>query len=120
MMGLRRDRPVIAWTGFACCLLAGLILGILLALPTAIFFCVYIKVTNSEPAAYVTQNAASVIAFLPFPAGNVYVTIKGKQEGPFNQTQLRTLWNAGAVHPGSFYWQEGMAEWKPVRDLIST
>jgi len=109
---------VVAWIGFGCCLMAGFVLGLFLAVPVAIGFSIFLAVISPEPQAYVTRNAASVIGLPAFPAGPIYITIHGKQEGPYNHDQLQGFWSAGTLHPGSFYWQEGMAEWRPVRSLV--
>ena len=47
--GIRKRRPGVAVTGFIACLISGVVLGCLLALPTAIFFRLLIGVLDPPP-----------------------------------------------------------------------
>lgn len=42
----------------------------------------------------------------------------GEQRGPYSVTQLKHMWDSGAITVDSFYWAEGMTEWKPAADLL--
>jgi len=40
----------------------------------------------------------------------------GQPVGEFDETEFRDKIFAGAFLPDSFYWHEGMADWKPISD----
>ncbi|WP_224366765.1 AgmX/PglI C-terminal domain-containing protein [Hyalangium versicolor] len=46
-----------------------------------------------------------------------FVMVKSKQEGPLDEAGLRALADSGAINPRSFFWQQGMADWKRGADL---
>ncbi|MBN1206923.1 MAG: zinc-ribbon domain-containing protein [Myxococcaceae bacterium] len=41
-----------------------------------------------------------------------FVMVKSKQEGPLDEAGLQELVQSGAVNGRSFFWQQGMADWK--------
>lgn len=46
-----------------------------------------------------------------------FVMVKSKQEGPLDEAGLRGLLDSGAINSRSFFWQQGMADWKRGADL---
>ncbi|WNG20042.1 GYF domain-containing protein [Cystobacter fuscus] len=46
-----------------------------------------------------------------------FVMVKGKQEGPLEDGALRELVAQGTVTARSYFWQQGMADWKRGQDL---
>ncbi len=41
----------------------------------------------------------------------------GPQEGPFDQAEIKRRWLSGAILPGDLVWREGMADWRPAREV---
>jgi predicted Zn finger-like uncharacterized protein len=46
-----------------------------------------------------------------------FVMVKSKQEGPLDEGALRGLVASGAVTPRSYFWQQGMPDWKRAQDI---
>jgi predicted Zn finger-like uncharacterized protein len=46
------------------------------------------------------------------PPPQWFVMVKSKQEGPLDEVGLRDLIEGGSVNSRSFFWQQGMADWK--------
>jgi predicted Zn finger-like uncharacterized protein len=46
-----------------------------------------------------------------------FVMVKSKQEGPLDEAGLRALIQSGAVNSRSFFWQQGMGDWKRGADI---
>ncbi|EPX63123.1 hypothetical protein D187_006533 [Cystobacter fuscus DSM 2262] len=46
-----------------------------------------------------------------------FVMVKGKQEGPLEDGALREMVAQGTVTARSYFWQQGMADWKRGQDL---
>ncbi|HEX8698424.1 MAG TPA: AgmX/PglI C-terminal domain-containing protein [Myxococcaceae bacterium] len=46
-----------------------------------------------------------------------YVMVKSKQEGPLDEAGLRGLVQSGAINARSFFWQQGMGDWKRGADI---
>ncbi|ADO74141.1 AgmX/PglI C-terminal domain-containing protein [Stigmatella aurantiaca] len=46
-----------------------------------------------------------------------FVMVKSKQEGPLDEAGLSALVASGTVSPRSFFWQQGMADWKRGSDV---
>jgi hypothetical protein len=46
-----------------------------------------------------------------------YYSINGGQEGPFDETRLNQLLAEGAIHPDTYVWKDGMAEWTPLNQV---
>ncbi len=46
------------------------------------------------------------------PPAQWFVMVKSKQEGPLDEAGLQALVESGAVNARSFFWQQGMADWK--------
>jgi hypothetical protein len=45
------------------------------------------------------------------------LTPAGTQSGPHSLEEVRSLWVSGQITLDYRYWQEGLADWKPVVDL---
>lgn len=41
----------------------------------------------------------------------------GPQEGPFDQAEMKRRWLSGAIVPGDLVWRQGMADWRPAREV---
>ena len=50
-------------------------------------------------------------------AASWFVMIKSKQEGPLDESSLRALVAEGTVTARSYFWQQGMADWKRGQEL---
>jgi predicted Zn finger-like uncharacterized protein len=46
------------------------------------------------------------------PPAQWFVMVKSKQEGPLDEAGLQELVDSGAANARSFFWQQGMADWK--------
>lgn len=46
-----------------------------------------------------------------------FVMVKNKQEGPLDDGALRGLVASGTVTPRSYFWQQGMPDWKRGQDI---
>ena len=71
---------------------------------------------DSRPAPRPTQIAAPVPESTNEPA-TVYLSIDGQQLGPYAPSSVRAMVALRSVSPDSYYWQEGMSEWRPVGEL---
>lgn len=49
---------------------------------------------------------------------DIYLHLNDQQEGPFCLHEIQSLWDGGGLNENSIYWKEGMAEWRPVTELI--
>jgi membrane associated rhomboid family serine protease len=47
----------------------------------------------------------------------VYLSIDGQQLGPYAPSRVRAMVALGSVSPDSYYWQEGMSDWRPIGEL---
>jgi len=47
-----------------------------------------------------------------------YVAPNGQQEGPYDQSHLETMMKAGRLQASDLCWQEGMANWQPVSEVL--
>lgn len=51
------------------------------------------------------------------------IAVNGKQEGPLTLARLRERWRNGRITEETLFWQEGMDEWRELReiaDLLTT
>lgn len=48
----------------------------------------------------------------------VYLSANGEVLGQFGEHELPSALAAGKVPSGSFFWREGMPEWRPLRELV--
>lgn len=46
-----------------------------------------------------------------------FVMVKSKQEGPLDEAGLQGLMESGVINARSFFWQQGMADWKRGSDI---
>jgi predicted Zn finger-like uncharacterized protein len=46
-----------------------------------------------------------------------FAMVRGKQEGPLEESTLRELMSSGAITPRTYFWQQGMADWKRGADI---
>jgi len=46
-----------------------------------------------------------------------FAMVQGKQEGPLEEPGLRELVDSGAISPRTYFWQQGMADWKRGSDI---
>jgi membrane protease subunit (stomatin/prohibitin family) len=49
-----------------------------------------------------------------------FVAVNGQQTGPFNRAELQVQVNSGQLHRASLVWTQGMANWAPVGEVLST
>lgn len=47
-----------------------------------------------------------------------YISTAGLESGPFLLSQLQTMWAAGSITAVTYCWAEGMAEWRPVAEVV--
>ncbi len=47
-----------------------------------------------------------------------FIGRNGEQLGPYSEAQIREQLSAGAIGPDDLAWHEGLADWKPVRELF--
>ncbi len=47
-----------------------------------------------------------------------HLFLNGEQKGPFTVNQLRGLWQSGQATGETLYWQEGLSEWTPLREIL--
>lgn len=48
----------------------------------------------------------------------IYVAHQGQQQGPLTAEEVRKRLTAGLYHPDTLAWQEGTADWVPLRQLF--
>lgn len=46
-----------------------------------------------------------------------YIEVNGRREGPYTPDQLRSHWNTGKIPVEAFYWQDGMDDWRSLREI---
>lgn len=46
-----------------------------------------------------------------------FAMVRGKQEGPLEEPALRELVDSGAISSRTYFWQQGMADWKRGSDI---
>ncbi len=71
----------------------------------------------SAPAANPWEDEPTRAAPGRPPSAPWFVMVKSKQEGPLDEAGLSALVASGAVNPRSFFWQQGMADWKRGSDI---
>jgi uncharacterized membrane protein YhaH (DUF805 family) len=49
--------------------------------------------------------------------GIFHVSDGGEMRGPYEISQLRSMWGQGLITATALYWREGMEEWRPVSEL---
>ncbi|KAF0092922.1 MAG: hypothetical protein E1N59_3320 [Puniceicoccaceae bacterium 5H] len=48
----------------------------------------------------------------------IYLSRQQGQEGPYPEEEVRRLHAAGQLPPSTLYWRDGMADWRPIGDLL--
>jgi len=43
-----------------------------------------------------------------------YIWRNEQQEGPFTESQMKSMWNSGTIDMSTLYWQDGFEEWQSV------
>lgn len=56
---------------------------------------------------------------MPSPVHSYFVTIDGKQHGPYRAQQIRAKLGQGKLSEADFIWREGMPEWVPIAAIIA-
>ncbi len=51
-------------------------------------------------------------------SGGIHVLIDGVARGPFDQSSIRGMIQAGTLTPDSLCWRDGMPDWTPVAEVI--
>jgi membrane associated rhomboid family serine protease len=69
-----------------------------------------------QPAIHPARVVASVVEPSDEPA-TVYLFINGEQVGPYAPSKVRAMMALGAITADACFWQDGMAEWRPVGEL---
>lgn len=47
----------------------------------------------------------------------LHISDGGEARGPYDLSQLRSMWGQGLITAAALYWREGTDEWKPVSEL---
>jgi len=53
----------------------------------------------------------------PVRGASWYYNIASEQHGPVSIIELRSMLNAGTLHPNDHVWKEGMSDWLPVSHI---
>jgi len=53
-------------------------------------------------------------------AQQVFIAVNGSQQGPYSMEQVAQMVAQGSLPPGTLGWYEGLAQWTPVEQLVST
>ena len=54
----------------------------------------------------------------PAEPAAIYLFLDGAQAGPFTLGQVRQMLSIRSIPPGTFYWQEGMEDWRISDELL--
>jgi TM2 domain-containing membrane protein YozV len=46
-----------------------------------------------------------------------FLFINGQQSGPYTISQVRSMWQNGAINTGTSYWQAGMPQWQYLANI---
>ena len=49
----------------------------------------------------------------------IYLNVKNEQRGPYDKTQVLSMWNHGVITSDSLCWHQGMSDWESISGLIS-
>lgn len=47
----------------------------------------------------------------------IFLSVNGSQSGPFTMTQIQQMFVARNIPKGTYYWQEGMEDWRDAQEL---
>lgn len=50
--------------------------------------------------------------------GTVHVVSPSGFQAQYEEAQLRSLWDRGSFEPGTLYWRDGMADWRPLEECF--
>jgi len=50
---------------------------------------------------------------------NIYLYLNDQQTGPYTEEQLRTMLISGTINTEQLSWHEGLAEWQPLKTILS-
>jgi len=50
---------------------------------------------------------------------NIYLYLNDQQTGPYTEEQLRTMLVSGTINTEQLSWHEGLAEWQPLKTILS-
>lgn len=48
----------------------------------------------------------------------LYIAMPDGQNAPYPEAHVRHWWSQGSLPPQTLYWKEGMAEWRPLAELL--
>lgn len=48
----------------------------------------------------------------------IHLRSQSGNQSQYDEAQLRTMWQQGLLQAGSYYWKEGMPEWRPIAELF--
>lgn len=54
---------------------------------------------------------------VPPDRASVFLGVNGEQSGPFSRTEVAGMLAAGQIGDDAIYWEDGMSEWRSVREL---
>ncbi|WP_257459747.1 AgmX/PglI C-terminal domain-containing protein [Archangium lipolyticum] len=84
------------------------------------------SLAEEEAAASVAAATPSTVSWEDEPTRTMplrdtrspwFVMVKSKQEGPLDEGALRELVAAGSISARSYFWQQGMPDWKRGQDI---
>ena len=74
-----------------------------------------------SPQTLHTASTARINVARPAPAtgetADIYLFLNGAQAGPYTMSQVRQMFAAGTVSSETFYWQQGMEDWRSADEL---
>lgn len=73
--------------------------------------------TSAPPAAQTWEDEPTRTMPLRDTSSPWFVMVKSKQEGPLDEGALRELVASGSVTARSYFWQQGMPDWKRGQDI---
>lgn len=71
--------------------------------------------TNRVPATRLGALRAAAPAMLETPT--IFLFLNGGQAGPYTMSQVRQMFATGAISSETFYWQQGMDDWRSAEEL---
>ena len=74
------------------------------------------RADDDQPATGPVRVAAPVPQEAEEPA-TVYLSIDGQQVGPYAPSKVRAMMALGSLSQETYFWQEGMTEWRPLAEL---
>jgi hypothetical protein len=52
-----------------------------------------------------------------FEPATIYLSLDGNQTGPYAPAMIRQMMGEGSIAVGTYYWKNGMGEWRPVEEF---